>query len=568
MKIHPFIYVCVILITLSIADRAYAHTPPTHTNPEFQNDQKLDPSDVGFDVSTDFESLVASKKETLTIRSEPSGATFTVEGFVGVFTTPQTFTDVRAQTYSIFMNLNDYENKQVFVQVLPNQETDREVILVPRFGFLKVITPDVTLFVAKDNSSESELTHQTGEEIRLSAGTYTYTARGSNQQEVTGYFTINPGDVTTLDTNINKTYGSLTVQNRDAALFLRPISETKERRFVYQRGRPLQLESGTYVYRLERTFYETVTETITIAANQNTTLNATFKPEYATLRVRANTGDFTLKSDLNVAPYATRTDEINLELGERTIVVSAVGYSDVAIQVNAQAGERINRTVFLEPLEVTRDREMREQMPPGLLNVTADVPDAEIFVNGESRGVGEVNLYLIPDTYDVQVHHPRFGVNRKRVNVRSEALSEELFELRPSKQNAFMRSLILPGSGLLYTKQKRGYFYMAGAALAAGFAIRAMHHYSEAGNKYDIAFENYQKAQTINDAAFHRAETLKYYNNQNQALDNIILGLTVFGGIYIIQLLDIHFITPQYGYRGTKVIAGISHQGINLKVGF
>jgi len=514
------------------------------------------------------QTLIQNESGSLTIQSVPSGASFTVEGLPGIFTTPHTFSELPIQSYSIIMNLADYERQEVRVRVASQKENVHEVRLIPRYGYLSVTNEQGFLYISRSNQAETEISYVAGASIRLDVGSYQYRMLRSNQPEITGVFNITPGYTTILDADKEVLLGSLVVQTRNAQLFLSPINQQEDRLFTYQRGRPIQIEAGTYVYRLQREFYIPHTDTITILQGQTVTINRNLEPDYATIRVRANVRDIRLRSMDNVAPYASRSDELHLESGEREITVIAQGHADLTFRVFARSGQRIDTTVVLKTVADARDREIREQLPQGILSVKADVPDAEIFVNGESRGMGETSLYLIPDTYDVQVHHPRFGVNRKRVNVRSEALSEELFELRPSKQNAFMRSLILPGGGQLYSNQKRGYLYMAGAALAAGFTIRAMHSYSVAGNKYDTAFENYQKARTINDAAIYRAETLKHYNNQNQALDNIILGLTVFGGIYIIQLLDVHFITPQYGYKGTHLKAGINHQGVNLKVGF
>jgi hypothetical protein len=286
------------------------------------------------------------------------------------------------------------------------------------------------------------------------------------------------------------------------------------------------------------------------------------------MRVQANVSRFRLRALDNNAPSANRTDEINLERGIRTVEVSASGYADLRLRVRARPGERIDTTVVLESFAEREDREQREQLPRGILNVTADVPDAEIFINGERRGEGEISLSMVPDSYEIEIRHPRLGTTKSQVEVPSADVVDESIFMRPSKKRAVFLSGIIPGSGHLYTNRGRGYLYLAGAAAAAGFSTWSFLEYNASTNRYDEAMQNYQQANSLDAANNYRNEVLSEFNNQSAAYDNIMLGLTVFGGIYAVQMLDVMLLSPRYGYRDRQMQAGLGPDGINLVIRF
>lgn len=433
----------------------------------------------------------------LLIRSEPSGASFTVEGLPGRYTTPHSFTDIIAQTYNIRVELQDHETKEISVRVDPLRPSVRDVVLTPTFGFLTIGTPDAQLFL--------------------------------NTEEV-----------------------------------------AQEYRVGYTVNQPLRLDVGSYTFRLSREHYQDFTGRFRIDPGATVFVSPTLDPDFATLRVNANVPNFQLRAPDNNAPATNTRNEINLERGVRTVVVSAQGYADLSLRVTARPGARIDTTVVLESLAAVQDRQRREQMPRGILNVTADVPDAEIFINGERRGQGEVSLSMVPDTYQIEVRHPHLGRQQTRVFVPSAGVVEETLLLRPSRGQAVFLSALLPGTGHLYTNRNRGYFYLAGAAAAAGFTVWARLDYNAANDRYDTALLNYQQANTLEDAARYRTEVLDAFGAQNTAYDNMMLGLAVFGGVYAVQMLDILILRPRYGYRGSRqtVQAGFGPQGANLTLRF
>lgn len=332
----------------------------------------------------------------------------------------------------------------------------------------------------------------------------------------------------------------------------------------------MQIDAGTYSFRVQRNFFQPVSGNITIRPGETSILAPELSPDFATLRVRANAPNFQLRATDSNAPATNNRSEINLERGLRTVVVSAQGYADLSLRVNARPGERIDTTVVLESLAARQDRQRREQLPRGILNVSTDMPDAEIFINGERRGQGEISISVVPDSYEVEVRHPHLGRQQSRVVVPSAGVINENLLLRPSKGQAVFLSALLPGTGHLYSNRNRGYFYLAGAAVAAGFTVWARLDYNAANNRYDTALLNYQQANTLQNAARYRAEVLDAFDDQNTAYDNMMLGLAVFGGVYAVQLLDVLILRPRYGYRDSRqtVQAGFGPQGASLTLRF
>ncbi|MCH8488116.1 MAG: hypothetical protein LAT75_14730 [Candidatus Cyclonatronum sp.] len=506
----------------------------------------------------------------LLIRSEPSSATFTVEGLPGTYSTPHSFTNIIAQTYNIRVELPDHETKHVIVRVDPLRPTVRDVVLTPTFGFLNLNTPNATLFLATDEVPEYRVTYTPNRSIRLDTGTYSYRISRPNYEDETGRFTIEPGRTSMLEVSLRPTYGFLVVNTPDAQLFLRNTAGGDERLQPYQRQQPVQIDAGTYSFRVQRNFFQPVSGNITIRPGETSFLAPELSPDFATLRVRANAPNFQLRATDSNAPATNNSSEINLERGLRTVVVSAQGYADLSLRVNARPGERIDTTVVLESLAARQDRQRREQLPRGILNVSTDMPDAEIFINGERRGQGEISISVVPDSYEIEVRHPHLARQKSRVTVGSAAVVEQNLVLLPSKGQAVLLSALLPGTGHLYTNRNRGYFYLAGAAAAAGFTVWARFDYLAAGERYENAQLRYQQASSLEDAARYRADVLKEFGNQSTAYDNMMLGLAVFGGVYAVQMLDVLILRPRSGYRDSRqtVQAGFGPQGASLTLRF
>jgi PEGA domain-containing protein len=121
--------------------------------------------------------------------------------------------------------------------------------------------------------------------------------------------------------------------------------------------------------------------------------------------------------ELTVAPDSARVEVagelifgtgprrvVVLDPGDHRVSVSANGYAPQRIEVSALPGEQIERTVELTPEQAT-------------LVVSANVPSAEIRVDGSVLGRGEVTRELAPGLHDVVVSAPGRGAFARTVEL-------------------------------------------------------------------------------------------------------------------------------------------------------
>lgn len=448
----------------------------------------VDPKDTGVRQTGD-----------ILVRSEPPGATITLEGLPGEYTTPYTFTNIMAQSYTMRLELDGYQPVERRVQVNPLRPNVEDITLNLAYGYLNLdVEEGAQLFLAtEDIPEEYRVGFTPGEELELDMGTYKYRISQEHYLDAEGEFTIRPGGVVGLSP---------------------------------------QLE-----------------------------------PAFATLRVASNVEDIILESPDNNAPPTDSRDQINLERGVRTVKVSAEEYESIDLRIQARPGARIDTTVTLELISEARERRRREELPKGILSIEADVPDVEIYVDGEKRGEGDISTAIIPDLYDVELRHHKLGTKRLSVEVPSADVASEFVYMRPSRGTSIFLSTIIPGAGHIHSNRNRGYLYLLGALAGAGFAGFSYYEYMEADDVVDEAYQRYRTASSRSAASRLRSEVLQKHNDRRQIFDNIRLGIAAFAGVYTLQLLDIHFFSPSYGYKGWPVrglAAGITPGGAGLSVKF
>ena len=349
-------------------------------------------------------------------------------------------------------------------------------------------------------------------------------------------------------------FGFLQITTQGATLYLKDEEAESEYRRSYTSGTPLRLQVGTYEYRLEREFFLEQRGTFTVEPGGVARVDTELQPAYGTLRVDANVSNVQLTSQDNEAPSGAGRNQIYLENGLRTVVVSAPGYVSEEITVRIQPGETLTEAVELETTAARNERRRRESLPKGILQVAADV-DAEIYVNGELQGTGEVVLTLIPDRYEVEFRHP-VGRKKIQVQVAPSELSDQAVQLRPVRSRALTLSALIPGSGHLYRKNGRGWFYMGLTAGAAAATYLTINGKSRAQQDYDAAQLAYSLSTSASDASQRRLDVLQRYQEVQDATSMVTITAGVTAGLYALQLLDVMVTRPKYGYRTTESIDG------------
>ena len=343
------------------------------------------------------------------------------------------------------------------------------------------------------------------------------------------------------------TFGYVTISTPNATLYLKDEESETEFRRSYTPSTPLTLDVGTWEYRLERQYFQDQSGTFTVEPGGISRLDVNLEPAYGVLRVESNVRNIRLNSPDNEAPPSNANNQINLENGLRTVVVSAPGYVSKEITVRIGAGQTLLEAVELETVVARDERLRKENLPKGILQVGADV-DAEIYVNGELQGTGEVILTLIPDRYDVEFRLP-VGTRKIRVNVAPSELSEQRVLMRPVRSRAIALSAFLPGTGHLYRKNSRGYLYLGLTAGAAAATFLAIGQQNTAQQDYDAAQLAYNLARSTNEATASRTALLNQYQSLEDAKSMVMVTAGVTAGLYALQLLDVMLTRPEYGFR-------------------
>jgi len=205
----------------------------------------------------------------------------------------------------------------------------------------------------------------------------------------------------------------------------------------------------------------------------------------------------------------------------------------------------------------------------GRLRLWTDT-NAEILINNESLGTGNLDLNLEPGMYRVEMIH-RLGKKEFDVEVKANESVQHSVSFLPNRSTAIQLSIFFPGGGQIYTKQNHGYFFLLASLGSAAFTIYHFKEYRSFNSEYQNGLDNYQLANSLESASRYRRDIENSYQSLLSARKRALTGLGIFGAFYLIQLMDISFSEPAFGYRsrsGRKFSAGITNTGLSLNFRF
>lgn len=509
---------------------------------------------------------------TLIVKTIPDGASLKLDGVPGEFKSDFTFDSLLAQSYILRVSLDDFETEERLVTVTSQKPAVETINLIPSYGFLVIETQGDRLFLNDDdNESEYRVEFKPETPIRLDNGNYTYRITRENYEDATGSFEIEPNKTVRLNPNQEAKFGllNLNVNVLDAELYVTPKGSLLESKIDITNKSEPSLPPGVYLYRLTSKYYIEEKGEFEITRENRTELNVSLKPAFGTLKINANTNKVRLRASNNEAPNSFINNIIYLEKGKKTVFVEADGYTSVKLEVQVEPGMMIEEVVRLETLNEQRDRLAREALPKGVLEITADL-DAEIYVNGVKRGTGEIALALTPGLYDVQLRHPSKS-KKLKVSVPPAGIYSELVFLKPSRRAAITRSVLFPGLGQIYTKQQRGYAYMATIAGSGFYTYMQLQKQRELQSEIDDLSIMYKSATSTIEADGLRKELMDRYSKASNAHSLKSNVIYMIGGVYLLQVLDLMIIEPKFGYRDTNksaIQASIKTGKVSLKIAF
>lgn len=230
---------------------------------------------------------------TLILRTNPSGATITIDGIPGTYTSPHTFPELLAQGYTVRIRLTDYVEEVIQVSVNPERPFIQTIDLVQTFGFLTVNTPDATLFLRDENTeSEYRRSYTVRQPLRLDVGRYDFRLAREDFADATGSFEIKPNATATINPELAANFGFLSIRGSDVTVFVTPVGGGTETRLPARADQRHRLSLGAYQYRATRQDFADATGTFEITANGTTVIEPTLSATFGFLNVQG--ADITL----------------------------------------------------------------------------------------------------------------------------------------------------------------------------------------------------------------------------------------------------------------------------------
>ncbi|HSH00838.1 MAG TPA: PEGA domain-containing protein, partial [candidate division Zixibacteria bacterium] len=182
---------------------------------------------------------------------------------------------------------------------------------------------------------------------------------------------------------------------------------------------------------------------------------------------------------------------------------------------------------------------------PGL-TVTSDPPGALVTLTGAARLTGVAPVFFsqgIPGLYQLEVSRHGYETYRSQVTISLDRATQVNVKLTPrSRGKAALRSLILPGWGQFYTKQKaKGWILTSLAITASGVLIAAEVNYQDKRDEFDEVDAAFRRAQVGGTSADIEELRPRLFAAQADAYDAETLRWTAAGAVaavWAVSFLD------------------------------
>jgi len=265
---------------------------------------------------------------------------------------------------------------------------------------------------------------------------------------------------------------------------------------------------------------------------------------------------------------------VELSAGTHRLEISLVGYESYSEILVVERGQQIERTLSLQAHAGGLQFRVNPSFAEAVLK-DSDNREIERWTGIRRMNQLQTGTYtLLVSAEGYQSHEEVIEIQKDEViqkTIRLETLPDVIAPNLPSRGTAVTTSLLLPGSGHIYSGRSRGYIYLAGGLAAAGFAAWTFMAEGSIESDYNSALERFSGTSDFNDAIQYRNEAMRHYNDWNDLIDRRTIALAAFAGIYAIQLVDILISSPDRGYRrsaGSGWQAGTTGSGVQLRFNF
>jgi hypothetical protein len=339
---------------------------------------------------------------TLSVTSNPSGATILIDGQVVQYYTTPAEGDVPPGVYTVELTLSGYEPYSTTVEVKDGETSyvHANLIRQPGIGTIDVTSKPTSAMLYVDSIYQG----RTPQQVSVAEGNHEI------RVEMEGYTTwktivaVVPNKVTNINAVLEPdyTFGALSITTNPSKAYIYYQGE-------YYGTTPKTFDGippGQYHIELSKDQYEDWTGYVNIYENKVTSLNVDLKPIPS-----PTTGSIEVSS---VPPgaqvfldgtYEGKTTSQGLYLsgvapGKHVITVTHEGYREYSTNVNVNVGETAVVSVWLTPIG---------QPEPGSLSITSSPSGANVFLNNVFKGVTPLILEnLAAGTYSVILAVPGY----------------------------------------------------------------------------------------------------------------------------------------------------------------
>ena len=364
------------------------------------------------------------------------------------------------------------------------------------------------------------------EEIKnLEPGTYRFLAKKNGFKDKIFEVQVFAGSISDLTiSGLEKPTGTISFnvdQDASSIYFLNNSDE-----YEYLGSAPLttgSLPYGiNYSFKITKDGFDDVIKNVIVrSTSERVDVNLVKSLPSVTINARPEGVSLTFDNQ-SYSDFTSRTFKVNP--GPHPITISKEGYISQTDNVYLDYGD---------------NKELNFSLVPAIAEIhfTVNIDDYNIFWKGAARGPkGGLSLGNTKVLKDAPFGNHNFLIEAKKyetsnilINVEStESIYQNVDLVRKTRQKAFIKSILLPGSGQRYAESKAKGLLMTGLHIGAGVLIYSNYtKYNDSVALKNDSYTQYKNASDLNAIAFHHKEYEANVKNANDAAGLIIaMGAT------------------------------------------
>lgn len=357
-------------------------------------------------------------------------------------------------------------------------------------------------------------------------GEYKYLAVKSGYRDFSGIYTIKPGVETTVNIELEKEIGSVTItSNIDSTLIIIGYDT-----IGYTPIQTFNIYAGEYQITAIRSGYRTYQKLLKVADGENIIHNIKLSPKNGQLVIDSKRPGqyFDIIIGDTVYKHVNRKVFV-LREGAYQITIREWGYYDykkeIVIKDNSIAHLYADNEKILTPIIVKIHPE-----------------EAKLTLNGNRTIKPESDLSLPFGTYSLEATAPKYEQFANKFSIQGQDTIHLNIRLKPkSKIKAIGYSSLIPGSGQLYLENgKRGnvfIFLSIGSVALMSYFSKSYIENKHLMNQYR---DDYKSARTAKEINLTKQLYQKQVSHVNDTREKLVVSIVVVGSVWLANIIDVY----------------------------